>query len=155
MKDKQRNSLGNNREICWKMENVFAGGWKEPLPFPLCILYCWCLSSSVTFKVTFCLLLSGVLKGDKSHTKKTTPQQKITNPPFKHKQTNPTTHKQQKPPNNFKTLCSPSLQLLYCLFSFKEEKNPQNIICVCLQIRRDLLLSKQNMEQMFKYNFAR
>lgn len=105
---------------------------ERALPFPLCVLYCWCLLSSMTFKVTFCLLLSGVLKGDKSHTKKTTPQQKITNPPFKHKQTNPTTHKQQqKPPNKFKTLCSPSLQLLYCLFSFKEEKNPQNIICVC------------------------
>lgn len=81
------------------MENVFAGGWKEPLPFSLCILCC--PSASVTFKVIFCLLSSGILKGDKSHTKKTTPQQKISNPPFKHKQTNPTIHKQQKNPKQF------------------------------------------------------
>lgn len=122
------------------MENVFAGGWKEPLPFPLHILYCCCLSTSGTFKVTFCLLLSGILKGDKSHTKKPTPQQKVTNPPFKHKQTNPTMHKQrqQKTPNNFKNkfcVLFPFSCFIACFLS--RRKKPQNIICVRLQIRRN------------------
>lgn len=82
------------------------------------------------FKVTFCLLLSGILKGDKSQTKKK-PTPKLNNKtqptslPNPSKEKNPTTHKQQKNPQtilklSFVIVSFPPIAVW--LFSFKEEK---------------------------------
>lgn len=76
------------------------------------------------FKVAFCLLLSGILKGDKSQTKKPTT---INNqPPSQtqaNKKTQPPTNKKKPTQNNFKT------KFRYCL-------PPSNCCIACCLSRR-------------------